>query len=427
MTTFNDLLMPKLGLTMTEGMLVEWSVSPGDQVRMGASLFVVETDKVATEIEAPADGVMGDIIVQAGETVPVGTVVARWTGPGQGIDASAEASPQGMSNPQAKPGVPDQAHDTTAPGTKTESDDGIGSITDGGPRIVATPLARRMANEMGLSLTSVTGTGPKGRIKAGDVRAIQNTRLSNEGTPDEARTQASEAAAVQQIKPSALMQSMATRMVQAKQVPHFYLSVEAEVSQLLALRRRLNQHSTSLKLTLNHFVIAAVARALQMCPDQNRIWRDDGILKLNGIDVGIAVATERGLTAPVLHGLGGATLDDIAAQANALIERTRIGKAVRADMEGGAISISNAGMYNVTYMTPIINPPQSAILGVGSIREVFRPDEDGAPALKREMGMVLAADHRLHDGASALEFLNCVVDLLQDPYQLLRTQSNNKG
>lgn len=427
MTTFNDLLMPKLGLTMTEGMLVEWSVSAGDQVRMGASLFVVETDKVATEIEAPADGVMGDIIVQAGETVPVGTVVARWTGPGQGIEASAEASPPAIPQPQATGGAQDGAHATTAPGSETESDDGVGSIANGGPRIVATPLARRMATEMGLSLTSVKGTGPKGRIKAGDVRAIQNTRLSNEGTPDKPRDREPEAAAAQQIKPSALVQSMAARMVQAKQVPHFYLSVEAEVSQLLALRRRLNQHSTCLKLTLNHFLIAAVARALQMCPGQNRIWKDDGILKLNRIDVGIAVATERGLTAPVLHGLDGATLDDIAAQANALIERTRSGKAVRADMEGGAISISNAGMYNVTYMTPIINPPQSAILGVGSIREVFRPDEQGAPALKREMGLVLAADHRLHDGTSALEFLNCIVDLLQDPYQLLRPQSNNKG
>ncbi|MFQ6684648.1 2-oxo acid dehydrogenase subunit E2, partial [Bordetella pertussis] len=130
---------------------------------------------------------------------------------------------------------------------------------------------------------------------------------------------------------------------------------------------------------------------------------------------------------PVLHGLDHASLDDIAAQSDALLGRVRAGKATREDMSGGAISISNAGMFNVTYMAPIINPPQSAILGVGSIRELFRPDEQGAPALRREMGLVLAADHRLHDGASALAFLNHVIDLLQDPYRLLRNRPHTKG
>ncbi|XHK22434.1 2-oxo acid dehydrogenase subunit E2 [Bordetella pertussis] len=273
MSQLNDLLMPKLGLTMTEGMLIEWSVTSGAEVKAGDSLFVVETDKVANEIVAQADGTLAEILVAAGETVPVGTVVARWTGPGQGADDMADA-----------------------------------------PR-----------------------------------------------------------------------------------------------------------------LTLNHFVIAAVARALAAMPHQNRIWNDDHIVQFQGIDVGVAVSTERGLMAPVLHGLDHASLDDIAAQSDALLGRVRAGKATREDMSGGAISISNTGMFNVTYMAPIINPPQSAILGVGSIRELFRPDEQGAPALRREMGLVLAADHRLHDGASALAFLNHVIDLLQDPYRLLRNRPHTKG
>ncbi|MCD0501895.1 2-oxo acid dehydrogenase subunit E2 [Bordetella petrii] len=224
-----------------------------------------------------------------------------------------------------------------------------------------------------------------------------------------------------------LVQSMARRMTQAKQVPHFYLAAEAEVSELQDLRRRLNEQPGASRLTLNHFVIAAVARALHALPYQNRIWLDDQIVQFDAIDVGVAVSTERGLMAPVLHGLGAASLDDIAGQSDALLERVRGGRATREDMSGGAISVSNAGMFNVTYMTPIINPPQSAILGVGSIRQVFRPDDRGAPALKREMGLVLAADHRLHDGASALKFLNYIIELLQDPYRLLRNRIQKQG
>lgn len=429
MTTFNDLLMPKLGLTMTEGMLVEWNVSSGDRVTVGTTLFVVETDKVATEIDAQAEGVMGDILVQAGETVPVGTVVARWTGPGQGLEAPADTAPAGatISSGDTTPATlsgtdePSAQYDT---GPETAQSQAASAAR----RIVATPLARRHAHEMALDLATVKGTGPKGRIKASDVRAVQARQQQDTDTQDRHVAGHSHAVSgAQQVPPSALGQSMAARMVQAKQVPHFYLAVEAEVSELLALRVRLNQHAASQKLTLNHFVVAAVARALVLHPHQNRIWLDGGILQLNSADVGMAVSTERGLMAPVLHGLGGATLDEVAQQAHVLVERTRSGKAVRADLEGGAISVSNAGMYNVTYMTPIINPPQSAILGVGSIRDVFRPDAQGAPTLKREMGLVLAADHRLHDGASALQFLNCVVDLLQAPYSLLLQPGINKG
>ncbi|CCJ51636.1 dihydrolipoamide acetyltransferase family protein [Bordetella parapertussis] len=384
MSQLNDLLMPKLGLTMTEGMLIEWSVTSGAEVKAGDSLFVVETDKVANEIVAQADGTLAEILVAAGETVPVGTVVARWTGPGQGADDLADA-----------------------------------------------PLARRLAREAGLDLAQVSGSGPGGRIKAADVRqappALPVAPRDAASPAPAARASLAPAAGEQRIEASALVQSMARRMTQAKQVPHFYLSAEAEVSALLALRQRLNAQADAPRLTLNHFVIAAVARALAAMPHQNRIWNDDHIVQFQGIDVGVAVSTERGLMAPVLHGLDHASLDDIAAQSGALLGRVRAGKATREDMSGGAISISNAGMFNVTYMAPIINPPQSAILGVGSIRELFRPDEQGAPALRREMGLVLAADHRLHDGASALAFLNHVIDLLQDPYRLLRNRPHTKG
>jgi pyruvate dehydrogenase E2 component (dihydrolipoamide acetyltransferase) len=211
-------------------------------------------------------------------------------------------------------------------------------------------------------------------------------------------------------------------MVEAKQqVPHFYLSSEAEISELLSLRERLNADEGALRLTLNHFLIAAVARALAEQPSQNRIWRDGEIIEFSTLDVGVAVSTERGLIAPVVHDLAGRSLDEIGRIANVTVGRARDGRSTREDLQGGAITISNAGMFDVTYMTSIINPPQSAILGVGSVRELFRPGPDGAPALRREMGLVYAGDHRIHDGVSGLKFLNRVIALLQDPYCLLRS------
>lgn len=280
-----------------------------------------------------------------------------------------------------------------------------------------------------MDLAQIRGSGPGGRIKAVDVRQAAGQQAPVAASAPAAAMQPAPQtpAGTTQVPPSALVQSMARRMTQAKQVPHFYLSAEAEISELLSLRRRLNAMEGLNKLTLNHFVIAAVARALEMVPEQNRIWQDDHILHFDGIDVGMAVSTERGLLAPVLHGLRGASLDDIALQSRDLIARVKEGRASRDDMAGGSITVSNGGMFNVTYMTPIINPPQSAILGVGSIRDVFRPDAQGAPALRREMGLVLAADHRLHDGASALKFLNQVIDLLQDPYRLMRNRTQNQG
>ncbi|HCY63521.1 MAG TPA: dihydrolipoamide acyltransferase [Oxalobacteraceae bacterium] len=409
MSGMNDLLMPKLGLTMTEGLVAEWCVAPGDSVKQGDVIFVVETEKVANEITADADGVMGEILVPLGETVPVGAVVARWTGPGQRASAETAAVPAAAATPASLVAQP-QAEAMPA---------------NPAGRVVATPLARRQAEELGVALQTVQGSGPHGRIKAADVRAAVATKQAAPATLP--AHQAVMVPAAERAPASSLVQAMARRMVEAKQnTPHFYLSAEAEVSELLALRTRLNAQQGQVKLTLNHFIVAAVARVLEALPQQNRIWDGGDVVQFRTIEVGVAVSTERGLMAPVLHDLGGCSLDEIARRADQLVQRVRDGKASRDDMQGGAITVSNAGMFNVTYMTPIINPPQSAILGVGSIRDVFRPDATGAPVLKREMGLVLAGDHRLHDGASGLQFLNRVIDYLQDPYLLLRSGKADK-
>jgi pyruvate dehydrogenase E2 component (dihydrolipoamide acetyltransferase) len=405
MSELNDMLMPKLGLTMTEGTLSEWSIAPGDRVSPGDLMFVVETDKVATEIIAEAEGELREIVVPVGETVPVGAVVGRWTGPGQGTSQDEKIQDE----------VPVDA--SAAP----QPDNPAAGAVDGA-RVIATPLARRLAREHGLELVRLTGSGPRGRIKAEDVRAAA------QGSANTAEVQTSPdsvSADPHQTSPaSGMVQAMARRMVEAKQqVPHFYLAAEAEVTKLLDLRGQLNAQEGYDKLTLNHMVLAAVVRALEVTPEQNRIFLDNQIVQFQNVDVGMAVSTERGLLAPVIKDLAGRNVDEIAGRARSLQQRVVEGSAGREDMQGGAITVSNGGMFNVTYMTPIINPPQSAILGVGSIREVFRPDDNGRPALRREMGLVLAADHRLHDGESSLVFLNRIIDALQQPQQLLRPRA----
>jgi len=220
--------------------------------------------------------------------------------------------------------------------------------------------------------------------------------------------------------PSNLERVVAQRLTAAKQqVPHFYLSVEAEMSAVMALRAQLNAAQTRQRLTLNHFVLAAVGHALEAMPEVNRVWTDEGILSIGSSDVGMAVNTDRGLLVPVLRGVGQQSIGEVARQAGTLIARAQAGRLTSADMHGGAITVSNAGMHDVTYMTSIINPGQSMILGVGSIREVFRPDEQGQPVVRREMGMVLSADHRVLDGVAGLKFLKLVVQALSQPMGLL--------
>lgn len=397
-----ELLVPKLGLTMSEGVLVEWLVRPGEAFGADQSLFVIESEKAANEVGAEADGVLLEITAQAGETLPCGTVIGYWDDgrAGEAADAASVVVAAGKA-------VPD------------------------GQRIPVTPLARRLAAQQGVDLGGVTGSGPRGRIRARDVllkvelNALEGRALEADNTqnPPPAVTDAAGAAAPVHGSlraPSNLERTVAQRLTAAKQqVPHFYLAVEAEMSAVMALRGQLNAAQTRQRLTINHFVLAAVGRALEAMPEMNRVWTDEGILSLDSSDVGMAVNTDKGLLVPVLRGAGRQSLGDLARQAGELIGRAQAGRLGSADMHGGAITVSNAGMHDVTYMTSIINPGQSMILGVGSIREVFRPDGNGQPAIRREMGMVLSADHRVLDGVGGLKFLKLVVQALQQPMGLL--------
>ncbi|WP_207538200.1 dihydrolipoamide acetyltransferase family protein [Sabulicella rubraurantiaca] len=378
MTASADIVMPKLGLTMTEGLLAQWHVQPGSRVAAGDILFVVETEKISTDIEAVGEGEILELLVPAGSTIPVGTPVARWTGA-----AAPEAEPAGQAAPPS--------------------------------RIVATPLARRLARERGVKLEALRGSGPRGRIKAKDV-------------PEAPPPPAVAAPAPGEFVPlDRVRAASARRLAQAKQeMPHFYVGAAAEISRLLTLRDEWREIPGAPRLTVTHAVLAAMGRALLAMPELNRVWEGEGWRLLSQPDVGLAVDTPRGLFAPVLRDAGRLTLDALAEHANGLVERARAGRLSPNELEGGCISLSNVGMFGARFLVPIVNPGQSMILGLGAMESLFRPDANGAPALRREVTLVLSADHRVLDGAAAAAFLARIVACLEKPLALLRPPAEER-
>ena len=393
-----ELLLPKLGLTMTEGSIADWMVGASQPFKAGQGLFVVETDKVANEIVAEGEGMLLEIVVQVGETVPVGTVIGFWD------DGARTAVP---------------APSTPAP-----------VATGNGARIIASPYARRLAREQNVALARVAGTGPSGRIVARDVQATaaqdnahaKQPALQLSSVPEaiDRTAQTAPGADYDLIAPTARQATAARRLTQGKQeTPHFYLALEADVSSLINLRKEINEAGLGVRLTLNHFIVKAVVDSLRKHPEMNRVWSDQGIVAYRRIDVGIAVNAPGGLLAPAVTDVGGITIRALAARLTDLAERARAGTITAADQGAPAITISNAGMHNVTYMTSIINPGQAMILGVGSIKGIFRPDDQGQPVLRQELGLVLSLDHRIMDGVAGLKYLNTIVHCLEHPAQLL--------
>lgn len=391
----NPILMPKLGLTMIEGLLSSWLVKPGDRVAAGDVLFVVETDKIANDVEARDTGTILTIDVAEGDTVAVGTVLATWTGAGTAADADVApplpCSPEPMLCPPA--------------------------VERATSRIVATPLARRLARETGTELNTICGTGPRGRIKAVDVRGRSAARV-----PAPARHPSPEPAAAEGTSRPAtsIERVVARRLIESKQtIPHFYVLADADVTAVLALRKELNALGDGARISVNHCIITAAARGLAAIPKLNAIWRDGDMLTLSDIDIGVAVDSPRGLLLPVLRGVCGLPLPLVAKRADALVARARDGRLAQDDLVGGALSVSNVGMYGASFLVPIINPGQSAILGVGAPKQVFRPNAEGLPALRQEIGLALACDHRVHDGVGAAKLLDQIVKALETPLRLL--------
>lgn len=385
-------LMPKLGLTMTEATLAEWVAQQGVRHPAGEVIALIETDKVVHEITAPFDGCLGQVRVGQGEIAPVGAVLAQWYDGAPPEETGAEpAAPQPAPSPSA-----------IAPAAAAAA-----GLAASPARIVATPLARRLARDHGVELATVAGTGPRGRIKAADVERSRAARPAREAAAGEA------------LPLTGFARAMAGRVAAAKRdIPHFYLAIDVDATELERLRQALNAQFDR-RTTLNHLVLAGVVSALGSHADMRRVWSGEGLLMRPSIDIGVAVDTERGLLNPVVRDLGGDDFFALADKVDAAVAKARTGRLELDDFEGGVLSVSNAGMFGVRYMTPIVVPGQGAILGIGAASDRFRPDEKGAPKLVREMGIVMSADHRVHTGAGVARFLDTLRRTLEQPLPLI--------
>ena len=395
-------IMPKTGMAMEEGTILRWLKKEGEPVAKGEILLEIETDKTSMEVEAEADGHLLRILRQAGEVVPVTQTIA-WIGqPGEKLSEGG-----GVTAAAVPAAAPAAASRTEAPRVAT--------AVPG--KVPATPAARRRAGELGVPLTGVAGTGPFGAARLRDLEAAgTHTAAPAAGaTPTAART----TAAAPGGRPLAgLRKAIADKMVRSWQVPSPTLLTRADVTELAETRRALNAGG-DLKITFTDLVIKAAAAALREHPLLNSSIEGEQIVLHDAINVGMAVALEDGLVVPVLHQADTLNLRQIAERTRELAALARERRLTREQSTGGTFTVSNLGMYGITSFTPLINVPESAILGVGAVAEVLRFDDHRQVVARQVLELSLTHDHRHIDGAPAALFLQAVRRLLENPLALL--------
>lgn len=408
-----SILMPALSLTMEEGTLARWHVAKGDRINPGDVIAEVETDKATMELEAAEGGTIGQLLVPEGtEGVRVNAPIATLLAEGEQADDPAPvASPASTPSPSAP--APEPAASET--------------------RVLASPLARRMARDSEIDLGTISGSGPHGRIVKADVEAHPVTQPARpapvaapQATPTPTPVAAPPAAFTdrpsEEMPLDGMRKTIAARLTAAKQtIPHFYLRRDVRLDELLALREQLNRDlaAQDLKLSVNDFVIRAVAKALQQCPDCNAIWAGDRILKLKRSDVSVAVAIDGGLITPVLRDADLKSLSALSREMKDLAARARDRKLMPAEYDGGSLTISNLGMMGVESFDAIINPPQSAILAVGAATRRPVVGSDGALEAATVMSLTLSVDHRMIDGALGAQLLAALVHNLEAPLMMI--------
>ena len=436
-----EILMPALSPTMEEGTLAKWLVKEGDEVSSGDLLAEIETDKATMEFEAVDDGVIGKILIAEGtEGVKVNTPIAVLLGDGESagdVAASpapaASAAPAEASAPAAPAAAPAAAAaPAPAPAAPAGAD---------GSRIFASPLARRIAAQKGLDLAAIKGSGPRGRIVKADVEgatAAPATAAAPAAAP--AAAAPAPAAAVpagpsadmvarmyegreyEEIKLDGMRKTIAARLSEAKQtIPHFYLRRDIKLDALLKFRSQLNKQleARGVKLSVNDFIIKAVANALQQVPACNAVWAGDRVLQLKPSDVAVAVAIEGGLFTPVLKDADMKSLSALSTEMKDLAKRARDRKLAPTEYQGGTFAISNLGMFGIDNFDAIVNPPHAGILAVGTGVKKPVVGEDGELTVATVMSVTMSVDHRVIDGALGAELLQAIVDNLENPLTML--------
>ena len=429
------LLVPEVAAGATEVVLAEWLAKPGDAFTAGEAIVVLETEKAVVEVEAEGDATLLTTLVAAGAEIRVGSPMAMIGSAeelGTDLDALLERLGAevavGAPAPQRRE-VPDTEEESPAPGQAPSPqvqtpESTLNEATSVPPeRLFISPLARKMLAQAGIDPHQVTGSGPNGRIRRRDVEAAiaeRDRQPSDEpSVPTPAPTSSTGAGAGWTDVPhSRPRRAVAARLTRSKQdIPHFYVKRTAVIDDLLALRAQLNTHSPA-KLSVNDFVVRAVAVAHQAVPEANVIWNDDAMRQFDSVDISIAIASERGLVTPVLRGVEKSSLSAISVGIKGFVEQANAGRLQQKDLEGGSISVTNLGMYGVEEFSAIINPPQSAILAVGAGEQVARV-VDGEITTVTAMTLVLSVDHRAIDGALAAQWMAALVSALETPMRLV--------
>lgn len=425
-----EILMPALSPTMEEGTLSKWHVKEGDTVSSGDILAEIETDKATMEFEAIDEGVIGKIMIAEGtEGVKVNAVIAVLLEDGE---TAADIGTTSAAGPAAQPAAAAEAAPAGSPETAAPAP--AAPVKDG-TRVFATPLARRIAADKGLDITSVAGSGPHGRIVKADVENAQagavaapvaSAPVSAAAAPTGPSTNAVlktyENRPHQEIKLDGMRKIIASRLTEAKQtVPHFYLRRDIHLDALLEFRSQLNKQlePRGIKLSVNDFIIKACGLALQQVPEANAVWAGDRTLQFEKSDVAVAVAIEGGLFTPVLQDAESKSLSALSAEMKDLAARARDRKLAPHEYNGGSFAISNLGMFGIDNFDAIINPPHAAILAVGAGTKKPIVGADGELTVGTVMSTTLSVDHRVIDGALGANLLNAIKGNLENPMMML--------
>ena len=414
-----SVVMPALEMAQETGKLISWLKKEGEAVAKGEPLLEIETDKAVMEIESPGDGVLAGVKVQAGTEVPVGRTIAWIVRPGEVPPADEIAVESGR---RTTAGAPMGSAISTAASANQPPTPTTSTAQAAKQAIEISPKARRLAGERGVNLADVRGSGAGGEILASDILAVAESKAASPPAPVDSG--------------SPISRLMAERTTQSwTTVPHFFVVREVDAGALNEARQKLGseieklrieesriERSHGLKLTHTDLLVGLVARVLQKHSRMNASWTGDGVRANVEINIGLAMAVDDGVVAPVIHNANKSALSEIAAQRRDLAERARGGKLRPSDIAGGTFTISNLGMFGVDAFTAIIIPPQAAILAVGAIADRVVPvgvGPDARPGVRPMMTLTLSSDHRVVDGARAAEFLRDLVEAIGKPQQWL--------
>jgi pyruvate dehydrogenase E2 component (dihydrolipoamide acetyltransferase) len=407
-----EIIMPKMGDAMTEGKVIRWYKKSGDAVKKGEPVLEIETDKVNLDLEAEQDGTIGDVTAQEGQMVPVGGRLATIVGAGEKAPEPQRRVTDKKDSVKHTTGEYAEAIEMKGP-RRDRSAPPANVVAlpraEAGARRRSSPLARKMASEMGVSLDAIQGSGPQGRIIARDVK---EARVEDSGQPRAA------ALHTQQIPLSAMRRTIAKRLAESTgPIPHFYLTVDYDVTNLMSLRQQLNEIEGQ-KISVNDFVIRAAALALLHHPNVNASWGDEAITQHGEIHIGVAVATPEGLITPVIRNADQKSVMEIAGEVRALAEKAKNRKLRPEEYQGSTFTVSNLGAWGVEEFTAIINPPNVAILAIGAATS--QPVViDRQVVIRERMKVTMSCDHRVVDGAAGAEYLRTLRQYVEQPVRLV--------